>query len=235
MKTITKITIATFLSVAVFSVFTTQIQAATIMQEEFFSGTPNFDPVMTFNEFDTSLGTLNSVTVKLTLTITGGDLEVDNDGVAPATVNVSLGADGSLTSSDVAFFPSLSTTTANTATFNLAANDGDGAGVQNLGPDYAILIGTTNTNMNSDTLTHPLILDEYKGTGTFDINGDINTNLDFGGIGGVAGSFNPIGVTGSVKITYDYDSIAPVPEPSAYALVIAGIGLLTLRNRRRSR
>ena len=200
-------------------------QADIVTQAQSFLGTPNYNESFTFALFDSSLGTLTGVDISLQLDISGGFLGVDNDAVGPATVNVEFGATGMLTSSGPTLFPNVSLTTSNSATFNLAADNGDGPGFDGTGPDFAELIGVATSNIASSSM---LFFGEYVGPGTFDIGAEINQVIDFGGASGVAGQFGPQDAEIFITVVYTYD---PIPAPGSMALLGLG-GLVATRRRR---
>jgi len=205
-----------------------QAGTATITQMDSFSGTPDFERVSTFDKFDASLGTLTGVEISLMLTIDGGFLAVDNDGIGPAIADVEFGASGELSSTDVTLFPVPSVTTSNMTTFNLDADDGDGSGVQNTGGDFGVLNGVLTVN-SSTTNINPVFFGDYIGAGdTFDTLADIDQIIDFGGVSGIAGEFGP--QTADLKVTVVYTYI-PIPAPGAMALLGLG-GLVAARRRR---
>jgi len=198
----------------------------TVVQMDTFSGTPDFENTSTFDKFDGSLGTLLGVDITLELSVDGGFLEVDNDGVDPATAEVEFGASGVLSSGDVNLFPSPSVTSSNSQVFNLGIDDGDGPGVQSTGSDYGILNGTPTTNSMMVSINNAFLAD-YIGAGdSYDILADIDQTIDFGGVSGVAGAFDP--QTADVKITVVYNY---VPSPGSLALLGMG-GLAAVRRRR---
>ena len=170
---------------------------------------------------------LNSIEVSLTLDVYGGFMGIDNDGVGPATVDVEFGAAGSLSSLDENLFPSPSVTSSNMATFNLAADDGDGAGVQTTGPDYDQLSGVFVSNSSSSFISSGFFSD-YEGVLTYDILASITQIIDFGGVSGVAGEFSPQTADLVLVVTYNY---TPIPTPAG-AMVLAMGGLFVARRRR---
>ncbi|MBL4808858.1 MAG: PEP-CTERM sorting domain-containing protein [Phycisphaerales bacterium] len=199
-------------------------QASPLIQTQSFTGIPDYDQTFTFNQFDSALGTLTGINVTLQLDISGGFLGVDNDGIDPAVVNVEFGASGILTSLPGLF---LSLTTSNSATFNLAADDLDGPGVQTTGPDYDELSGVATSSSTSSAIL-AAFFSNYIGLGTFDILADINQVIDFGGVSGVAGQFDPQVADIIVTVGYKYD---PIPAPGSMALLGLG-GLIATRRRR---
>jgi hypothetical protein len=207
---------------------TAAAQAGVVSQSQSFSGVPNYDEVFTFDMFDTGLGTLTGVDVSLQLDIFDGFLGVDNDGIGPATVEVEFGASGALTSGDVTLFPGPAVVTSNNGLFNLAADDGDGVGVQSTGADYDQLSGVFTSNTSTESINAAFI-SEYEGTGlTFDILASVIQVLDFGGVSGVAGEFGPQSADIYIDVVYYYD---PVPAPGTAALLGLG-GLIATRRRR---
>lgn len=214
--------------------------ALTITQTQTFSGTPNFDPVLTFSKWSNNGYSLQSIEIIMLLQVSEGNLSVDNDGAGPATVTVRLGADGKLTSSDVTIlngayqgFPTVNASGG--ATYNLSADDGDGQGVQFGGTDWATYTGT-NISATDSFFVNSQFFSGYSGTGTYNLFADINQILDFGGVGGVSGSFSPVLASGSVTVKYTDNAPVPpaVPEPSTMLLVGSGIaGMWCLRRKRK--
>mgnify|MGYP001562435052 CR=1 FL=1 len=198
---------------------------------------PNFDTDLRFNQFDSALGTLQSIKVQLDLTTSGGSLGVDNDGTQQAIVDVRLGSQGRISSSQVGlvdqdFQPVFGFVEAyESATFVLAADNGDGSGnVDESGPDGAKLSGGTASSSGSGFIASAAF-GQYIGTGVFDITASVNQVLDFGGVGGVEGCFSNMAAEGSVTIIYDYEPSFPsVPVPGAFVLLFSGlIGLAGIK------
>ncbi|RKY75276.1 hypothetical protein DRQ07_12130, partial [candidate division KSB1 bacterium] len=182
----------------------------TISQTKNFTGNPGYSKNLVYNKFDPTLGTLTSIRIIFNLNTTGGYLSVDNDGADPATTTVELGATGRLSSSDVplinaSFQPIGDNVTVSTGeTFNLAAENGDGQGnVDPNPPDGATHTGGTDTGNTSD-FVNSAVFANYSGTGTYTIDMIASSIIDFGGVGGVEGSFGPPVVGGDVTIVYTY-------------------------------
>ena len=231
MKTSRRVSLFSIIAIAILSSVAISANAATIMQtKNYGAGTPNFTETLTFNKFDPSLGTLNSVKIKMLVNVSGGSLTVDNDGVDPASVTVELGADGAVTSTDVTIAPTVGASASTGAVFNLAAENGDGpSNIDPSGPDGAVHNGGSDSGMDMQFINAAFFSD-YTGLGTFDVDAEIDQILDFGSIGGVEGSFTPVTADGNVMITYDYTA---VPEPSSIAMIILGlVGFFFARKRK---
>lgn len=195
--------------------------------------TPNFDQTLTFDKFAVDPAHILSIKVSLELNIEDGILQVDNDGVDGATVDVELGASAALSSMDVrllnAGFGAVAEEVAlsTTATFNLAPNDGDNDQQFDAdgGPDFAELNGGMQSGMSMGFVNPDFFID-YAGMGTFDILVDVNQVLDFGSAGGVSGAFTPVQADGKVKI-----EVTLIPAPASVAML--GLGGLVMARRRR--
>lgn len=205
---------------------------ATISQTQNFSFVPDGTAPLTFNQFDTSLGTLISITITTNVTKTGGSLYVDNESATPASGNISQSVTINLTSSSVglvdAGFSPIGTGVSATSTYfaNVGADDGDGPGVQTTGPDYdGTSFGPVSNSQTKDVNTGAF--GGYQGLGTFVIDAGGVQGFNTSAIGGAAVAIDPATALGDVTILYTYT----VPEPSS--ALLGAIGCVALLRRRR--
>jgi hypothetical protein len=207
--------------------------AATIVQTKGFSFVPDGSAPLTFDQFNSALGTLTSITITTNVTKTGGSLFVDNESATAASGNISQSVTINLTSGSVglvdASFSPIGTGVAATSTYaaSVGADDGDGAGVQSTGPDYdGATFGPVSNSQTKDV--NAGAFGGYLGTGTFVINAGGVQGFNTSAIGGAAVAIDPATASGDVTITYTYTA---VPEPAS--ILLGGIGLLALLRRRR--
>ena len=216
--------------------------AQTMQTQNFGAATPNFNQTVSFDKFDGTLGTLNSVKIKVQLAIEGGFLQLDNDGELPASGSAQLGANASISSLDVPVLDmsfqnvlGSGVPVFNASPFNIMGNDGDNTSTFDVGTaDYFDFQGTPNSDMGMgfiNALFHAAYTDIngiVSGLETYGIRVDVDQIFNYGSIGGIQFTGGPVTASGNVMVTYDY---TPVPAPGAAALL--GLGGLTLVRRRR--
>lgn len=188
--------------------------AGTCTETESFSGTPILSDAAVFDQFDTSLGTLLSVKVSLELSSDGGSFQADNDSDQPASFDVSFGAEGSISSTDVGLFSGItpvptpvvsSVSTTQSANFNLTGTDGDSTTQFDVGgTDWDSFEGTSSSDMAMGNIGASL-LGGYQGTGTFDIDYVVNQVSNTSSVGGVFRQIDPVVASGSITVTYEYE------------------------------
>jgi hypothetical protein len=215
------------------------LQAAVIVQTHNFiadgpgnSDNPSVD-TWSFNEFDTFGGAfvLSSVRIQFITQAWDGFIGTDNDGQAGASGTVSFNLYNSLTSTKNLTDSSFSTAWASqyikrSATFTLAADDGDGAGYQSGGADWDSISGPTVEApdiRSADITITSFLTSTYEGTGTFNMSATAYQTLNaiIGGASEIQASGQQRG--GSVILTYNY----VIPEPAAVGLIGLG-GIITL-------
>ncbi len=235
-----------FLPLALVAFSTLNIGAEQLVQQRnwgalspaFDSQTPAVDP-LTFNQFNPSLGTLQSISVFTFVEHGGGSADLDAEGTLPTDITSRFGVGVDYTSTHVnlldATFQPIGTDVRaeNIQTFlNVAANDGDPTGVfDNDGglDNRSMTVGTVN---GSDSgFISPALHGSYIGTGTFDIDFAGQSFLNFS-VPSTSGSFSPGLANGYVIVTYDY--LASIPEPSTALALLAGAGIFAFRRRSRN-
>ena len=209
---------------------------ATITQTEAFSGVPDFQSTLTFDSFDTSLGTLDSVEIIADLLITGGQAQVDNESPSTATVSVEFGADADLMSAGEVFMPAVNAVASVTQNLLLDPDDGDGASIDPSPTDGATIPIVSTTGFDSALMVRANGGIEALQVSTFEdtsagldymIMLDSGTVFSISGASGVAGGFTPASVAGDVTVVYTYT----VPEPMTMSLLALG-GVALLRRRK---
>ncbi|MCE9586776.1 MAG: PEP-CTERM sorting domain-containing protein [Verrucomicrobia bacterium] len=190
--------------------------AATINQLQSFSSLSTNSLVLTWNQFDSALGTLTGISLIIDGTVTGSFDVFNSDLVDPATLSnpkdrlrltfSGLGAPSAQQTAQTTLttIPAMQFTIATNSnqSFNLGLNPQSLGSVNN--NLFAFAEFFTGTGTLSSTLVQPFVL-------TSDNSG--NTTVDY----------SQMFASGSVSIDYTYDAI---PEPSTYALM--GLGALAL-------
>jgi hypothetical protein len=209
--------------------------ALTITQTKNFSGIPNMNGSLNFNQFNNSGGlTLTSIQVSLALQTNGGQLTLDNDSNSPASGTFQFGAKGNISSTDVTLLNTIfqpvpgEVNAIYSSAFSLAANTGDGPGDYDpTPPDGLLYNGGTINNSKSDYITSAVWTTGTKGfigAGTYNINYSVSQWLDYGSIGGIEYAVNPVNASGDVTVIYNY-----VPEPATITLLCTGLVFLLKR------
>ena len=210
---------------------TTAAMAGSITETKTFSGVPTLTRILNFSQFDTMGGTrtLTSIYISFLLNVNNGSILLDNDGVDPASGTFEFGAEGGISSTDVALLDGSTVPRAlgenvkaiHADTFSLDSNDGDSSSTADLGgPDSMLYEGGLESMSDTGYIGSDFFA-AYIGGGTFDIAVDVSQWAEFGGKSGVAMALIPLDSTGEVKVKYNY-----TPEPASMILLAIGAPLL---------
>lgn len=211
-----------------------------MLQTQSFAFLPDGSQDLTFDKFDTTLGTLTSVIVSVTLHKSGGQFEVDNDSTDSGTITLEhnvigtlsvvsggvgllrddmtmIGAFGTLTAtSSMPPQEVLGTTGDDTETF-------DATGLS----DYVRFNPMDASSSDSGTIASSA-QSAFEGPETFVLGANALQSVTVTGLGGLQQAITVANVSGNVSVTYHYDA---VPEPAA--ALLGSLGCLLLLRRRR--
>jgi len=184
----------------------------------------DFSNVLSVDQFDPALGTLNQVTLTVTGRLYGGG-KFENFNSSPVDDSMRYILDQSLDiTQGLTALLGMDKTTDTTLTVNVPAYDGTF--------DYGGTSGDTETPFDvtdDDVFTYTLTVDlaPFIGTGTvnFDAVADATATI-YGANGVVCGTYSYAQAT--VEVVYDY---TPIPEPATITLL--GLGALALLWRKR--
>ncbi len=181
---------------------------------------------LNFDKFNTSLGTLNSVDITLSNSITGGVASVSITGGEGGTISDEVSGTLLITGPGATTLFSAASSESASCSFNgpgSCSNSGDQSN-----PTF---------DPNPATVTTDLLA--FEGTGTFGLNAslnDVQENPTSDGIGiSPQYSFTYLW-SGTIDVTYNYTPTVEAPEPASFALLataVGGLGLLTRRRRAR--
>lgn len=212
--------------------------SATIVQTQAFSGIPDLTRTLAFNQFDNQGGTrtLLSIRVVLSLTVSGGQLILDNDGEGPASGAFEFGGKAKLSSTDVALLDNSfqpvpgEVKAVHSGLFSLAGNVGDVPfDYDPNAPDGMAYFGATESDTRSGFVNSAFWAAGAKGflgTGTYDITADALQRATYGSFSGVEHAESPVSTDGEVMVIYDY-----VPEPASAMLLAVGMAAGIVRRR----
>ncbi|MEH2281982.1 MAG: PEP-CTERM sorting domain-containing protein [Nostoc sp.] len=183
------------------------------------------DAPLSIQQFDSSLGTLKGVTIGFTGDLLGNaGFENRSKTATPVTVDISSQLSLKLNNQSLfALNPQY------TSSYQVAKYDG------NL--DYAGTSGKTVSNLTAtqsgtQSFTNTQFLQSFIGNGNIDFLFSGLANSVVTGSGNIRSYVDTL-AKASIKVTYDYDDVKSVPEPSATLGVglIAGLCLLSQRKK----
>lgn len=188
---------------------------------------PNWTDTLLVSQFDSSLGTLNSVTITFSGYNTG-TLAVENLSSGGGLMDLAGSATFRLSSSVWNFKGSA------VAEHSFDAGGFDGT------EDYAGTSGATFENAtgsysNSITLTSASDLSAFIGAGDLSFAVVTTGGSSYSGTGAARVEFHQM-AGANVSIQYNYSNssgVSAVPEPESYALLLAGLAAIGMVKRRR--
>ncbi|MBP8267518.1 MAG: PEP-CTERM sorting domain-containing protein [Zoogloea sp.] len=197
--------------------------AVVSFSDSFGLATTDWSHNLSLQQFDATLGTLNSVTFNF-----GGQVSsifrVESLDAAPATVNAN--ASGNLIfGGPISQTLNISGSTSQAVTAFDGAIDFGGTSGAIIGP----VVGT-----DSDSLSLISGLAAFIGSGTYDINVAAHGASSASGAGNLISQINTEAMA-NITVTYDYTARPPVtvPEPTSMALVgLGALGLAAIRRRK---
>jgi opacity protein-like surface antigen len=170
---------------------------------------------LNFNKFDSSLGTLNSVTLMFSSVLDASGTLTNHSIILPHNYLLSTGAIAGLTGNG----------------FNFMQGLGIGLDLVHVGRHSSVGLNYDATNSDSETLTSNL--GAFIGSGSVPFTFVSTSLFAFIGLNGTLALAPEIG--GLAQISYDYTPAAAgaVPEPASWAMMMLGFGAIGGAMRRR--
>jgi hypothetical protein len=203
--------------------------ADTISQTQSFSGLPNINGSLSFNQFDNNSGSwiLQAIQISFALQSIGGYVRLDNDSALPALGTLEFGNKGNISSTDVLLLASSlqpvigQIKACHQESFSLAPDNGDGPYNYDWAfPDGLLYSGGIETNTGSGFVDSTFWAG-YIGPGSYNINYSVVQWLNYSGFGGIEYAVTPADAAGEVTVIYTY-SVLSVPEPATIGLLAIG-------------
>ncbi len=189
------------------------------------SGPTELSGAFSCTQFDSALGTLNSMSLEIQ-GLSTGSITLQNGSNSPqnmsGTTQVSFYADA-------------------LAGFSLASplfTASYGTGVQSIPAGATVVFGPLNAGGSTGAMLNNTNLAPYQaaGGGLFALSGSTLSGLSISGGGGFGGGSAATSASLTAAVSYEYDTVVkpPIPEPGTWALAVLGLVGLGWRLRRRS-
>ncbi len=188
------------------------------------SGPTELDGAFSCTQFDSALGTLNSMSLEIQGSITGS-ITLQNNSASPQNMSGTT---------QVSFFAGA------LAGFSLASplfTASYGTGVQSVPAGATLVFGPLNASGTTGVMLNNSNLAPYQtaGGGLFGVSRSTLSGFGISGGGGFAGGSIATSASMTAAVSYDYAVVKPpIPEPGTWALAALGLVGLGWRLRRRS-
>ncbi|QLE48907.1 PEP-CTERM sorting domain-containing protein [Nostoc sp. C057] len=183
------------------------------------------DAPLSVQQFDSSLGTLTGVTIGFTGDILG-NAGFENTGKSSANITVNLASQLTLKLNNQSLF---ALNPQNSFSYEVGQFDNS---IDFGGTSGKTVSGLTATQSGTQSFTNTQFLQSFIGNSNIDFLFSATANSVVSGSGNIASYVQTL-AKANIKVTYDYDDVKSIPEPSATLGVglIAGLCLLSQRKK----
>ncbi len=191
--------------------------------------TANWRDILVLDKFNTSLGTLNSITFGLVGSAQGIG-RVESLAGAATHITLSLGSIFTLSRPDSSSLVNVNNPIFS-QNFSLSGFDGaiDFAGASG---GSTGLLSSSKSNSFTSTSINDFALFSAVGGGKINLGISATAMSDSAGAGNLVAYVQTL-AAGYTTVSYNYTA-APIPEPETYAMMLVGIGLLGFAKRRKA-
>ncbi|MEH1817887.1 MAG: PEP-CTERM sorting domain-containing protein [Nostoc sp.] len=183
------------------------------------------DAPLSVQQFDSSLGTLTGVTIGFTGDILG-NAGFENTGKSSTNITVNLASQLRLELNNQPLF---ALNPKNSFSYEVGKFDNI---IDFSGTSGKTLSGLTATQSGTQSFTNTQFLQSFIGNSNIDFLFSATANSVVSGSGNIASYVQTL-AKANIKVTYDYDNVKSIPEPSTTLGVglIAGLCLLSQRKK----